>query len=435
MKFLEIKSKGEMQIEALTLIGASTKRGDDSKIGMFGSGLKYAIAAIVKQDIPFVIFSGKNEIRIGTQEVDFGGKVFNQILINGQPTSLTDSMGTDDWEGAFPFIREIYSNALDEDEYATAKLVEDFTPEEGVTTFVLSVNDDIRHIINNFQEYFSNPNTALENIEDYGSILPKRKDLKIYRKQILCHQDENINSIFSYDCDKVEINESRVVRNIYQVYSQVGYMLERMQNKSLIRQWINGIAGGNDGLFEHKCVLESWQSNEINPALKEVLLESKYYPVELRSELSEQDKEGRLGIQLSLIKRFLKHTPDIDVIGITVDRNGQANKKITEITPSTRLFDKVADSLAILKSTNYKSRLRNEIKYTDFKNENVLGQARNGFIYLSTKLEDYSEAEVAKVIIEEQEHLISGQDDETRAFQNHLFNLYYEQLKLNRYEK
>ena len=49
-------------------------------------------------------------------------------------------------------------------------------------------------------------------------------------------------------------------------------------------------------------------------------------------------------------------------------------------------------------------------------------------MYLSLKLDSYSVDEIAKIIIEENEHNITGFEDETRSFQNHLFSLYYDQL-------
>jgi hypothetical protein len=58
----------------------------------------------------------------------------------------------------------------------------------------------------------------------------------------------------------------------------------------------------------------------------------------------------------------------------------------------------------------------------------ILAEASDGKIVLNTKLVDYSADEVAKVIIEEQEHLISGFGDETRVFQDHLFNIYFKLL-------
>mgnify|MGYP000403905124 CR=1 FL=1 len=47
------------------------------------------------------------------------------ILINGQQTSFTTSMGGSDWDNPFAPLREIYSNALDEDEDAVLDKIQE----------------------------------------------------------------------------------------------------------------------------------------------------------------------------------------------------------------------------------------------------------------------------------------------------------------------
>ena len=70
-QYLEIKSSGEIDIQAFTLIGASTKKGDNSKIGMYGSGNKYSIATLLNQNINFKVFSCLDEIVFTTKNQTF----------------------------------------------------------------------------------------------------------------------------------------------------------------------------------------------------------------------------------------------------------------------------------------------------------------------------------------------------------------------------
>lgn len=56
-KFLEIKSKGKIDVQAFSLIGASSKRNDNSKIGMYGSGNKYAISTLLRKEIENAVFN------------------------------------------------------------------------------------------------------------------------------------------------------------------------------------------------------------------------------------------------------------------------------------------------------------------------------------------------------------------------------------------
>lgn len=429
MKYLEIKSHGEMPLEAISLIGASTKRGDNNSIGMFGSGLKYAIAQIMRQEIPFVVFSGRKEIKITTEVVSFKGQSFNRILINGEPTSLTDSMGTEDWKGVFPFIREIYSNALDEDNNATIKLVTDFSKEIGYTSFYIEANADIIDLMNRFEDYFTIPKNALFKNEDYGEIYSKKSKIRIFRKGILAYEDSNMDSIFSYNLDSVEINESRVVKNIYECQNEIAKLIETCNDKRILRRWIQGLRNSNYGKFEHNCILPEWFTRYSNPAFIDVILENEYYPVELKETLDDGETKGRICLPLKLLKRFLKYAPDTDVLGLTTSED---DLDFIEKTPTTELFDKVDDAVKLLKKTNYGNRLTSTIKYCHFTSDNALGMSKDGYIWLSTKLDLYSIDEIAKIIIEEQEHFTSGYSDETRSFQNHLFNLYFNEIMKTR---
>ena len=62
--YLIIRNKGIIVEEAITLLGASSKRDDDSKIGYFGSGLKYALACFLRNNRKFFIMQRKIIVNI-----------------------------------------------------------------------------------------------------------------------------------------------------------------------------------------------------------------------------------------------------------------------------------------------------------------------------------------------------------------------------------
>ena len=78
---MNIINAGEIEPEAFTLMGASTKRGDENMIGRFGSGLKYAICYLIRNDIEFKIFSGKQEI------------IFDSVIIVHENVAVTQPGG------------------------------------------------------------------------------------------------------------------------------------------------------------------------------------------------------------------------------------------------------------------------------------------------------------------------------------------------------
>jgi hypothetical protein len=426
VKYLRIRSKGEMASEALSLIGASTKRGDGSSIGMFGSGNKYAIAAMMRQKVQFLIFGGLKQFKITTRQKTFGDKIFNQIFINGAETSLTDSMGTEDWEGAWPYIREIYSNALDEGE-ASVKIVEteDLIPEEGFTTYFIKINNDSMEVINNFENYFVNKSKHLYADTDNNYIhTATTEGVRIYRKGIIVHSEKHDKSMFHYDLDKVGINESRILNSVWGAKRKIGVMFERCTDKSIINQLMAGLAGSNNGFFEYDCILPSYEGSNASPEFISYCANGKFYPVEIEFMLDGDDKQGRLSLPLAMLKRMLKACKTCDILGLTTDSSEVDGKMfILEKNPSDALKAKVEEATEILKATSYNSRLKYPIKLCKFRGDKILGLYKKENCYLSIKLEMYPVEEVAAIIMEEMEHGHSGHDDESRAFQNHLFKL------------
>lgn len=101
----------ELPIEAATTMGVSVKDGDNA-IGKFGTGLKYAVAGILR-------LRGSIEIMIGADRYIFTakpsvirGKEFSIVHCNDMPCGFTTELGKH-WE-PWQLFRELASNTLDE---------------------------------------------------------------------------------------------------------------------------------------------------------------------------------------------------------------------------------------------------------------------------------------------------------------------------------
>lgn len=426
-KYLEIKSFGLIDVEAFTLIGASTKRSNDSLIGFYGSGNKHAVATLLRQGINFKVFSGENEIVFTTQQKDFRGQKFEVILVNGLETSLTTTMGGNDWDSAFAPIREIYSNAMDEDKDATLKSVDSFEAEHGYTKFFIEMTKDVKHFYNNVHLYFCNQNPKVLYSDGRNSIFSNTDsgNIRVFRRGILSHLDDKNKSLFHYNFHDIDINESRVVKYVWQIESKVAELLKGCNSENILQQLILELDGGNAGYLEHKA---NWDNHwNFSESWLNVCQSMKFAPVEFINMFDARDLIGRRKLPIKLLKALKQQFEDLDVLGL----NSKTDVSFVEITPSQILIDKVIDALSMLKDTDYKHRFDFDlnIKYVKFFDSHTLGLAENDNIYLSNKLDTYSVDEVAKIIIEENEHNRTGFSDETREFQNHLFNLYFEQLK------
>lgn len=426
-KYLRIQSNGEIETEAFTLIGASSKRDDSSKIGFFGSGLKYSIASMMRNNIDFKIFKGEMEIKFSVADINFRNNSYQAICVNGKETSMTTTMGGSDWDLAFAPFREIYSNALDEDSDVLLNTETNLIGKSGYTTFYIQLTKEMEDFYSNIENYFCDKNPNVLETNEYATLYPINANgfIRLFRKSILCYTDDS-KSVFQYNSQKFDINESRVLSNLSGAKYSIAKALKLLKNKSLIKELLNKLQGGNYGYFEHTIYYDT-SLVQFSEEWFEVCKDKMFVPAEMVMFCKPSQLLNRIILPKCLLIPLFRQFDSLDVLGLS-DKEGKTNYIIEE-NPSEILTDKIVDALALLKKTSYKSRLNNiDISYCTFTEDYVFAEAVNGKILLSTKLDSWDLMALSKVIIEENEHNISNLYDETRAFQNHFINLYFEQL-------
>lgn len=224
---MNIVNAGEIEPEAFTLMGASTKRGDEEMIGRFGSGLKYAICFLIRSGIEFKVFSGKQEIVFDSVTKNFRGKKFDAITVNGEMTSLTTDMGPD-WT-FWQAMREIVCNAIDEGSWNRMKEEGWPEPTEGLTQFSIKMSEQVMEFFTNWNNYFTfGRKDVVEKFFDpvCGEIAiyeaPQKKNVGgLFRRGVLCVQPSRLKISFVYSADDIDINESRIAVNAMHEYRKI----------------------------------------------------------------------------------------------------------------------------------------------------------------------------------------------------------------------
>lgn len=107
---------GEIDIEAVTVLGASVKQGA-SPIGYFGTGLKYAIAVLLREGCSIEIWSGEKRYCFVAKQKVIRGEPFQLVYILGGAFSPRQLGFTTDFGRNWKLehiYRELWSNAKDE---------------------------------------------------------------------------------------------------------------------------------------------------------------------------------------------------------------------------------------------------------------------------------------------------------------------------------
>ncbi len=413
MNYLKIANKGLIDIEALTLLGASSKRDDTTKIGMFGSGNKYAIAYLLRNNYDLKIYSGQNELRIGFIEKELRGHVFKVITIEDQQTSITTEFGKD-WS-LWQSIRELYCNAKDEGDYSI-EFVSSIIPSETETHFYIKSRAEITEFIGSFDDYFSDNKQVLFECE-YGKILSKSNGkLGLFRKGVRCYEPE-VTSVYDYDLPNIRIDESRLVSYPWEVPSNIWNLIYRCTNKKVIIDILQ-LCADKDYIECIPADYSSLNKSVMSEEFKEVLKTLTLAPKGMAGILSIEELAKTTIVPNILFQQFVSE----------VTNDSLANKfKIYKGLPYIEiLIDELAQAtidkaIEFFNECGYEGPTTYKIKVARFSSKDIRGMADNsddGYIVLSESCITDGVQNVVRVMVEEYIHLKYGCADETRAFQN-----------------
>lgn len=135
------QNPGLIEIPAITTSGVSAKV-VDNPIGVFGTGLKYALAIILRGGGRITIWRGLKRYDFATRERTIRGEKFNIITMNGKDLGFTDQLGLN-WKPWMAY-RELWSNNRDEGGVIRAvaggfvTAIEDAEPKARFTTVCVS---------------------------------------------------------------------------------------------------------------------------------------------------------------------------------------------------------------------------------------------------------------------------------------------------------
>jgi hypothetical protein len=108
---ISFSNPGIIEPKLISTMGCNVKE-TDSPIGFFGTGLKYALAVLMREKQEVLIWAGNQALHVHCREEVLRGKSFSMVYMNDIPLGFTTELGKQ-WtlENAY---RELYCNAVDE---------------------------------------------------------------------------------------------------------------------------------------------------------------------------------------------------------------------------------------------------------------------------------------------------------------------------------
>ena len=269
MNELRFITPTKLSLLDITSMGDSSKRGDETKIGMFGSGFHYCNALLMRAGVGMKIdvyggsliddgnrvkfvdtyeFSSevvsddstgkeKDLIRVHSSRTFSDGVVENLVV----KTSFAKNLGWD-WE-LWQAYRELYSNMLDEGGYEMFNTTGDDTISEGtVITLTFDYDNPFAEIYRNRGNYINlgDPLAASSRYDKEVKVLSNPDGhLRIYKQSILVHENVNKPSKYAYDINFGALDERRLLREVGQVESSIRDVLMESEDNDFLSLFIS----------------------------------------------------------------------------------------------------------------------------------------------------------------------------------------------------
>ncbi len=377
---------GSLDPKAFMVMGLSVKK-SDSPIGYFGTGLKYAIAIILRNGGEIEIETEGERYCLGTVEESFRGEKTTLVTCNKQNLGYTTELGKT-WE-LWQAYRELYCNTIDEGGAVVLPEEDDkkkgtritvtspkfFREHEKRYRFILSGAPEFE---NSYASFHRNPN------------VPKGI---FYKGILVACPDEPM--MFSYNIKKeVELSEDRSLDQ-WNAKFKISDAWGAVEDRHYVKEFFLN----REKKFESTLPFRSYQPFS-EKFLREASSINEKYPGKIPSDIKIAYK-NKFGSQMT----------------------------IGDFVPSDLMKKKECRAVEFCKKSGYPVS-NYPIKYSKCSDPSIKAWADHGKITLTESAFE-STTLLASCLLEEYFHLEHGFNDETRSFQNFLFEQLMKQMEIS----
>lgn len=375
MNIVCFQNKGIIDAVSICTFGVNAKD-TDNPIGYFGTGLKYAIAVLLRENQEIEIKSGDESYKFDTIETEIRGKKFYVVRMNESLLGFTTELGKR-WE-MWQAFRELYCNALDEN----GEVFDGETDHSQEKTTIIVKGKKFHDsylekdsIILNAPVLKAHHETDIHSGSNEAVFYKK---VRIYKLPKQTYYTYNIKNCLS-------ITEDRTAESFHQVCARMADAIVRIDDIDIIENIL--------------------------------LIGQRYF----ESEIDLTDSHDRPSeIFLQTVQK-LKFNPKINKSALAVlakyEKRGEPKPSdLTDI--QSKQMDKATEFCSKI---GYNIAEFTVIATRDL-TSGLMGLAENSTIYISIDAFGMGTKYVASTLIEEYLHLRTGYRDCTLELQNHLFN-------------
>lgn len=377
---------GLIDPRCITTMGVNVKPSSDNPIGFFGTGLKYAIAVLLREHQLITIWRGTEPLHFTVEAADIRGKSFGLISMNGRELGFTTELGKG-WK-VWQAYRELHCNAADEGGETNAAhgdCTSNFNGRDGETWIVCS-GTAIEEAHRSRHDFLLSSKPDIET--PFGNIHKHPSKAIFYRGIAVTALDRP--SMFTYNLTEPHMLTEDRTLEIHAAHRGISNIVVNLHDQPTIEAIISASNAYAESRFDF-----DWLSVHVaEPFHHAVRASMKHRTTELNQ---------------TALRLHLRTMPS------------DAPSTIEAMTLSPVQEQQLATALTFAKSLDFAVDAY-PIICAERLGKSVFGLALNGKIYVSKAAFEAGTKIVAGTLIEEFLHLREGFIDETRTFQDFLLN-------------
>lgn len=250
---LIFETPGSFPIDSFLIFGLSEKPNTKNPIGYYGTGLKYALAILLRHAANVKLITNGITYNFYIDEIIFRNKSVNAIFVKNDSNSeiiqlpFTIELGKN-WK-LWQAFRELVSNTSDENGIIYS-YESSFKPVKNNSYFIVESNEFYKFYESSNDVFLKPTELKLIYSDDKLEVFDKPSDA-IYYKNIRAYE-LNRNAAYTYNIiDNVELTEDRSIKYEFIINDMIVNSVLTSNNTDYIKRVLNGAAFEKSLPFEY----------------------------------------------------------------------------------------------------------------------------------------------------------------------------------------